>query len=62
MASAISPEELVARIQLVVRQRRIRLSEFFLNFDRLGKKFCTAAQFRRALDMRDAERRRKEAP
>lgn len=48
---ALSSIEVVDRIRLIVRQRRVRLNEFFLSFDSTGKKHCTPAQFRRALDM-----------
>ena len=48
---ALSSGAVVDKIRLIVRQRRVRLIEFFLSFDSTGKKHCTPAQFRRALDM-----------
>ena len=47
----LSRAEVLDKIRLIARQRRVRLNEFFLSFDSTGKKHCTPAQFRRALDM-----------
>ena len=47
----LTSDEVIDKIRLIVRSRRVRLTEFFLSFDSKGKKQCTPAQFRRALDM-----------
>mmetsp|Transcript_27404 Transcript_27404/g.82245 ORF Transcript_27404/g.82245 Transcript_27404/m.82245 type:complete len:101 (+) Transcript_27404:283-585(+) len=44
-------EQIVDKIRLIARQRRVRLNEFFLSFDSTGRKHCTPAQFRRGLEM-----------
>jgi len=42
--------ELIHRIQNYVSPRRIRMKEFYLNFDKLNSGRCTKAQFGRAID------------
>lgn len=49
-----SPEDLddvIARIRTICKQRRIRVDEFFRDFDKLRTGYITNAQFRIALSM-----------
>jgi len=51
---ALNPDDLhdvLARIRSVTSQQRIRLSEFFRDFDKLRSGYITAAQFRIGLNM-----------
>lgn len=44
-------EDVISRIRTTCKQQRIRVSEFFRDFDRLRSGFITAAQFRIGLNM-----------
>lgn len=44
-------EDVLARIRLICKQQRIRVGEFFRDFDKLRSGFITAAQFRIGLNM-----------
>ena len=44
-------EDVLARIRQACSQQRIRVGEFFRDFDRLRSGFITAAQFRIGLNM-----------
>ena len=44
-------DDVLARIRSTCSQQRIRVSEFFRDFDRLRSGFITAAQFRIGLNM-----------
>ena len=44
-------EDVIARIRQLCKQQRIRISEFFRDFDKLRSGYITAAQFRIGLNM-----------
>jgi len=44
-------DDVIARIRTICKQRRIRVEEFFRDFDKLRTGFITNAQFRIALNM-----------
>jgi Ca2+-binding EF-hand superfamily protein len=44
-------EDVLARIRVICKQQRIRVSEFFRDFDKLRSGFITATQFRIGLNM-----------
>jgi hypothetical protein len=49
-----TPEDLddvIARVRTICKQRRIRVDEFFRDFDKLRTGYITNAQFRIALSM-----------